>query len=432
MEAKEILNQAEEVNKYQSFEDIIFLMRKHYLIPDPGVIKVTLAGVVAHYFNTDPLWIFLIAPPSSMKTELISALNNIEDIYQLSSLTPQTFFSGLRKRKDQTKANALLLKIKNKIFTLKDFGSVLSMRHEEKAILLAQLREIYDGKYSARYGNGVEIDWKGKIGFIAGVTPAIDTHYSVFQVLGERFIQYRLNSVDESKLGRTAMDLIGEEKEIRKEIRHSFNSFLSQLKILPIKEIKMSEDIKKSIVQLACLCVRGRSGVVRDHYKKTLEYVPAPEAPARLAKQLATLAYALAIIDKRQKVNFKDYLLVLKVGLDCIPRQRITALNFLAREKREFKTGEIAEGTDYSREGIRIHLEDLVAHKLVTIKKQGQGYPDVWSLSQKTYEYLSGMMPKKTKENLKFIEKLKEKTKKNISNYNNLINCLLNIPTIRG
>lgn len=392
------------INKTQAkLKSLVRLVSHHYLIKDSNVIKIALAGVAAHHFETDPLWIFLIAPASSMKTEYISALDDISDIYQLSSLTPQTLFSGLRKTKGQTKDNALLTKIGDKILTLKDFGTVLSMRHEDRAIVLAQLREVYDGKFHARYGNGVEIDWQGRMGFIAGATEAIDTHYSIFQILGERFLQFRLNPLNETELGEIAIDNLGSEKVARQKIRESFAMFFNQLEIPSIKDMALPGDIKDCLVNLACFCVRARSGTVRDHYRKSLEYVPAPEAPARLAKQLATLAYALAIIEGRKKVSYKDYLLVLKVGLDCIPRQRMAVLNSLAGKGKELTTAKVGEAIDYSTEGARRHLEDLSAHKIITINKEGRDH--TWKLSKITNKFTAKMLPDKLKEQLKTIKK---------------------------
>jgi hypothetical protein len=52
------------------------------------------------------------------------------------------------------------------------------------------------------------------------------------------------------------------------------------------------------------------------------------------------------------------------------------------------KTGEVAEGTNYSTEGIRIHLQDLNAHGLLNIEKGGQGFADTWQVSEKLIDYV--------------------------------------------
>ena len=173
----------------------------------------------------------------------------------------------------------------------------------------------------------------------------------------------------------------------------AFSAFFNSLSVPSIDKIILPEKIKEKIVSLACLVVKARSGVVRDSYKKTLEYIPDPEAPARLVKQLVTLAYSLAIVNRRKTVNIKDYSLVLKVGLDCIPKQRLLILNFLRKNpEQQFTTSEISEGINYSTEGARIHLEDLNAHGVINVDK---GHTHRWSLSAKTKQYFEKIILRK-------------------------------------
>src|SRR5262249_43288202 len=80
------------------------------------------------------------------------------------------------------------------IILLKDFGSVLSMRPDAKAEVLGALREVYDGEWTRRVGTegGLQLYWKGKVGFVFGCTPVIDSHHSVIGAMGERFLFSRL------------------------------------------------------------------------------------------------------------------------------------------------------------------------------------------------------------------------------------------------
>ncbi|NQU83857.1 MAG: hypothetical protein HQ536_04045, partial [Parcubacteria group bacterium] len=43
---------------------LLIILKSRWLMPNQDVVRVLLAGVIAHYFETDPLWIFIIAPPS--------------------------------------------------------------------------------------------------------------------------------------------------------------------------------------------------------------------------------------------------------------------------------------------------------------------------------------------------------------------------------
>lgn len=384
----EINMETETIKK--KFDYLMSVLERHWIIKDKNVMKVLLAGVIAHYLDTDPLWLLLISPSSGLKTELLSSLGEIPDIYPLSSLTGQTLFSGLRLGKND-KEHSLLTRINKKILTLKDFTTVLTTDFDSRQKILAQLREVYDGKFNQRYGNGVEIDWSGRIGFLAGCTPIIDIHSTVYQVLGERFIQYRLERADEASTVDKAFDNLGSDKDIRSEIKTAVAAFFANIKIPSVRTIELPPEIRTCLTGLASFCVRARSGIVRDSYKKVLEYVPEPEAPVRLAKQLATLCFALAILEGRDKVEPSDYLIALKTGLDTTPKQRIKVINFLASEDKLFDTTEVAEGIGYSTEGARRHLEDLTAHELVKIEKGGPGIADSWQLSDRTKEYLKKM-----------------------------------------
>ena len=108
-------------------------------------IDVALAVVTANRMEGDPLWMFLVAPPSGGKTEVLRSLDDVPDVYPLSSLTAQTFASGFERKGTEA---SLLPKIDGKTLTMKDFGTVLSMYREKKAEILAQLREIYDVSFA--------------------------------------------------------------------------------------------------------------------------------------------------------------------------------------------------------------------------------------------------------------------------------------------
>jgi hypothetical protein len=55
------------------------------------------------------------------------------------------------------------------------------------AIILSQLRRIYDGNFSREFGteeNPEKRSWSGRLTVFAGAVPDIDRHYTLFQSLG--------------------------------------------------------------------------------------------------------------------------------------------------------------------------------------------------------------------------------------------------------
>lgn len=377
------------------YKDLIAVIDKWLLLPDKNVLKVITAALVAHKFSGDPLWVLLIAPPSGTKTELISAIAGIPFVYFLSDLTAQTFASGLNYKVDPS----LLATLKHEVLVMKDFTTVLSMRQEERTMILSQLREIYDGRYTKNFGTGKRVEWEGKLGFIAGVTTIVDTHLSLYQTMGERFIQYRIPQPNDEDVAIMALENAGREQEMRTEIRTAVTKYFNGINIPKVTEIDLPRDILLALSALASFIVKARSGILRDRYSREVEYVPAPEAPARFSKQLGTLIKALAVVDNRKKVTWDDFFLVLKVGFDAIARNRMDHIIVLCNQT-ELSTTQVSQATNFSTAGSQRILEDLTALSILSVNKRGQGQANLWKISSKTKSYFNKFLPKISLEDL--------------------------------
>jgi hypothetical protein len=378
-----------------TLEELYAIIDKWLLIPDKNFINIFMACLISHFFKSDPLWMFFVAPPSGSKTEIISTVTDLPFVKMLSNLTPQTFVSGMVVKKDPS----LLMQLKNHVLIMKDFTTVLSMRADDKNSILAQLREIYDGKYSKAFGTGKIVEWEGRITLLAGVTPAIDTHNTMSQIMGERFIMYRVPQANDMDVADKALSNYGNEQQMRQELRDAMTKYFLSINIPEIEEIELPVDIRKSLGALASFIVKARSQLVRDQFRRDLLYIPATEAPARLAKQLGTLVKSLAVLYKRKKVIWLDYYLTLRVGLDIISANRIE--HFLALcdiQTLTLKTSEIATKTKYSQQGSENILEDLAALNIIKVIRGGFGIANEWGISTMTYDYFKRILPKATED----------------------------------
>ena len=117
-------------------------------------VYAMLGTVAANLLPGDPVWLGLVAPPSSAKTELLNALTGLPFVVSASTLTLASLLSGTPKRQQAAGAKGgLLRQVGNPgLLCLKDFTSTLTMRPENKAEVLAALREIYDGKWTRHLG----------------------------------------------------------------------------------------------------------------------------------------------------------------------------------------------------------------------------------------------------------------------------------------
>ena len=354
---------------------------KWLLLRDYNTLHAVLAAVAAHRAGGDGVWQFIVDAPGSGKTETIRSLNGLPDVVPLSSLTPSTFASGL-KVSDSAKDPSLLLRLPERpIITLKDFTTVLSMNRDSRQEILAQLRELADGYYIKEFGNGKTVSWQGTMCFIAGVTPILDTHWSVNQTLGERFVQARPTAPDPLLVAERAMFNVGREEEMRRELQAAVSGFLSNLEYPSISQIVLGQEMKRRLANLATFACRARSAVIRSGYGGEISYIPVPEGPARLAKQLNTLARGLAIIKDEAELSETTFDEILGIGMDCIPPPRRLMLETLINAGGELMTPELTDSTGYPVNSARRILEELMAIDMVDRRLNGSTYS--WGLSEK-------------------------------------------------
>src|SRR5215469_15600632 len=67
---------------------------KHHHKPDLEAARIVYASVAAHYIPGQPVWPMLVAPPGSMKTELLNGMDGLPQIHFIDVITPKTFISG--------------------------------------------------------------------------------------------------------------------------------------------------------------------------------------------------------------------------------------------------------------------------------------------------------------------------------------------------
>lgn len=338
-----------------SLPELTAVFDKWLLMKDREVVKLVMATVIANRLPIDPVWIFLVAPPGGSKTECIRALGKVPDIVPISNITAQTFVSGL-PRKDVD----LLPKITGKTITFKDFTTILEDRPDVQKEILSQLREIYDGEYNRYFGTGKQVAWKGKIGFIAGVTPIIDKHYSVHKSLGERFLQYRVMQPDRKEVLERVKANLRRQTAMRDEIQDATAAYLAGIRI-PEALPEIPADIDAKIMEIADIISRNRSAVIRDEFSRTKEivFVPGIEMSTRIYAQLRTLAIALMILNGDNNFTKEDYRIIYKLGFDSLHYLKRYVLDVLRSYKGWVRTSTIAIETTYSTKTIGYYLEEL-------------------------------------------------------------------------
>src|SRR5207249_11311663 len=173
------------------YSKLVAAYRRCFRVEDTAPLDVCLAAVATSRLDGDPLWAYVVGPPSSGKTEVLRAFDGLESTYFLSSLTPNCLVSGLRDGRD------LLPELDGKTLIIKDFTMTLESHRENRDALFGALRDAYDGSYSKAFGSVGTIGFDSHFNLIACVTSAIDGYYTVQSILGQRFLIVRTSFPDD-------------------------------------------------------------------------------------------------------------------------------------------------------------------------------------------------------------------------------------------
>lgn len=306
------------------WDEVVRTLGKHFHESDIEAARVLYAAVAAHDLKGQPVWLMLIAPPGSMKSELLGALGGLPRVHLIDSVTPKTFISGQIPEGKPSRPASLLHRIgESGIIVCSDFSTVLAMKADERSAVMAELRKIFDGKLTKEFGTTEEVPgWEGRITLIVAVTPKIDELYGVIQSLGDRFVMVRWHR---GGIEATKRAMRQDIDAARRDLKSAVHMLLNNL---PKGHVEMPTEIADHIAAVAELCVTARTHVQRGNDKK-ITNDPEPESSTRLAQQLCQLACASARLDHRAVVNRQDFGISKRAGFDCIPPTRRKVLEAL-------------------------------------------------------------------------------------------------------
>lgn len=373
---------------------------KVFLMEDRGVLKMVVAAIVGNRLFDAPIWLLLVAPPSGGKTELILCVEGLEFVFAVDDLTVNTFASGMKRAGEES---SLLHKINNGIITFKDFTSILSKNKEARAEIMKQLRQIYDGDYTKRTGNGADIEWKGKIGALAGCTESIYRFLTEFSDMGDRFIMYNIVQPDRVEQARRALENNGDMREKREHLKACTTYFVN-LVIDTIEEhagdLRVDKSIEEELIHVADFATRARSAVMTDFKSGLVDFVPKAEMPARMIAQLCTFATAFVAINRTNKdlsvthpaykgqLTEEEKVLLFKTAFDSIPRSRRDAIYPLVQYSGGVSTAGLATFLELPTDSVKKYLQQVNALGLCTRVKKSGPQGDMWKMKEKWREVM--------------------------------------------
>jgi hypothetical protein len=341
----------------ERWQALCAFLRRWFYAPDLQALEIALTCYCSHlYLSDNPVWLFVIGPPGTGKTSLIiAALSFLPKTHILSDLTTTSFLSGFSQG---AKKYSLLHEIGNGVLLFKDFTTMLSKRDEQRGEIVAQLREIHDGRVRRRVGAmGKFLEWEGKITVVAACTPALERAWAVNRDLGDRFLNLRWARGDGIEMGEQAVNQLRHEKEISQGMREHVLALVQPEKFSPAEPAAKTAIVEAAIFALAELTAQMRTNVAHDGGGR-ISHVGTPEGTTRLVKGTCQLASGRATLFARPETTVDDLKCCRRVLFDSIPSRRLQVMEALPVGVR-LDWGFLLKATNMSEGTLQRVLEDL-------------------------------------------------------------------------
>lgn len=371
-------------------KDVFKVFNKWLFLDSMDPIVITLATYISQRIDGPPVWMFLVGPPGSAKTETLTSLAQAAGIYMTSTLTPHALISGANW-KDNVDPS-LIPRLNEKVMVIKDFTSILSMRDVEKDEIFGILRDAYDGRCGKVFGTGIERSYESRFTIIAAVTPRIHDLSSQHTSLGERFLKFSVGDnlvhASEDDIIARAIDNISQDTAMKAELQDVVRAYLQGA--IPVRNNghswvpSLSTPMKKKIIALGKFGARLRGTVSRDAYRPDMMTGrPSAEVGSRLGIQLAKLAKAVALILRHEAVGDEEFRLVRKTVIDTIPQRIediIRRMLELTPTTDDFVTAaDVATATRYPIATVQRILQDL--NVLDIVERRGTAWKARWTVT---------------------------------------------------
>ena len=339
---------------------------------DLDALNVMLATAAAERFDdgSDPVWLLIVGGPGNAKTETVQACDGIGAIVTSSISSEAALLSATPKRERTKNATGgLLRKLGDRgVLIVKDVTTILSMNRDQRANVLAALREIYDGRWYREVGTdgGQTMEWRGRIAVIGAVTTAWDTAHAVVSSMGDRFVLVRLDSTKGRQLaGRKAIGNTGSEQAMRAELAAAVAGVIAGMDTDPGD---ITETETNVLLAAADLVTLARTGVEFDYRGDVID-AHAPEMPTRFAKQLTQIVRGAVAVGMTRSEALR---LAIRCARDSMPPMRLAIIDDVAKNPAA-ATPDVRKRIDKPRNTVDRQLQALHMLGVLTVDEVEYG-----------------------------------------------------------
>lgn len=353
-------------------------------IEDKSLLYTLAAIKISHQLDGDPVWLMIIGPSSGGKSECLRAFTQPGEI-KIDDLTQSTFVSGY-KNKATDDIPQFAETIANRIWYIYDLSILMSKTSDERSRILSDMRMVYDGSITKRFGNKLSIDVETPNNtLICGTTPVIDNTILEDQLLGTRFITYRIRAANRNAM----MDVIDKNQDRLEIMRESLLLAIKEYeKVTEVGKYDLTELDNQNLQMMSRLTTLLRTAVSLDRQGEpsNLAY---PEEPGRLYKQMKKMycSYRIIGLDEEEALRC-----IRKICVDNISPIRIKLLKYIHENNRRddmggrisFSTTQLHTATGLGKKTVKsnMHAFNLLGIVDYGVEEDqfGRVIRDKWSL----------------------------------------------------
>ena len=354
------------------------------------VCTLVAASCVAARVPGDPLWMFLVGPPSTSKTAIVDAFSfDKEHCETISKITATQLVSGWKVPGSDEDVSIFPL-LRSRTLLIQDYTTIIAMPAAQQEDLYGMLREAYGGRVRIRYGNGKIVDQEDVyFSMVAAVTDVIRRDNKAD--LGERFLKIEVLGDDYDPMAVTLAAMNGVVKDASRTrklqiLGESIKKFLSSIRVDYNNLPEVTDEYRTQIGNLSLVVGYLRAIVHKDG--DDISVRPRAEGGPRVAKQLVKLAICLLLLQKKTRMDDEVMRLVRKAAVDTVWGFSMEVCQLIAKcqESGGLTTDEIAARLQVPKTSLRRIVDDLqklgVLHRAKVGNGQGAGRDsNLWQFS---------------------------------------------------
>jgi DNA-binding transcriptional ArsR family regulator len=344
---KEMIGVEKSAPTYEALLKVERLLRDNFEIMDWCGLRILLAVAAAHYLPGEPLWLRVIGPSRSGRTEILRALLADIDSAELEALTPASIRGGVKG------GARLLARINGKRVITKDLAPLITLRRETRLEIFGLLRSVQDGSVSSDFGTPEgHITQNARFDWILAVTPIIESMRQIESLLGERYIDLHWIPGDRKKMALKAATNNPRLAEIRENLSAQVCALLKRARRqADSQELAVPENVHVRLAEYADSVALCRSPVLKD-YKGNITIIPKPEIGTSLAQAFSRVYLGLKLLGIKKALPY-----IHRLAWDCIPSVRASILQILLGTPQS--AADLHEATGLPKSTIYFHLKDL-------------------------------------------------------------------------